>query len=69
PYLVLILGLLIGVVNYYIGYNRIFFLNFREYQWQYIALPFQYILPIVLLLVMMIKKPFTNKPKKGRADT
>ncbi|HEX3012419.1 MAG TPA: endospore germination permease [Syntrophomonadaceae bacterium] len=69
PYLVLILGLLIGVVNYYIGYNRIFFLNFREYQWQYIALPFQYILHVVLLLVMMIKKPFTNKPKKGRAET
>jgi spore germination protein KB len=61
PYLVLILGLLIGVVNYYIGYNRISFLNFREYQWQYIALPFQYILPVVLLNVMMIKKPFTKK--------
>lgn len=69
PYSVLILGLLIGVLNYYIGYNRIFFLNFREYQWQYFALPFQYILPLVLLLVMLIKKPFTNKPKKGRVET
>ncbi|HEX3011022.1 MAG TPA: endospore germination permease, partial [Syntrophomonadaceae bacterium] len=47
PYLVIILGLLIGVLNYYIGYNRIFFLNFREYQWQYIALPLQYILPVI----------------------
>ncbi|MEN6459914.1 MAG: endospore germination permease [Syntrophomonas sp.] len=61
PYLVLILVLLIGVLNYYIGYNRIFFLNFREYQWQYIALPVQYILPVVLLIVMAIKKLVTSK--------
>ncbi|HEX3012439.1 MAG TPA: endospore germination permease [Syntrophomonadaceae bacterium] len=61
PYLVLILGLLIGVLNYYMGYNRIFFLNFREYQWQYFALPFQYILPVVFLIMMMVRKLFTSK--------
>ncbi|MEN6326944.1 MAG: endospore germination permease [Syntrophomonas sp.] len=61
PYLVVILGLLIGVLTHYFGYNRIFFLNFREYQWQYFALPFQYILPVFLLIVMAIKKLVTSK--------
>jgi spore germination protein KB len=61
PYYVVILGLSIGVLTYYMGYNRIFFLNFREYQWQYIALPVQYILPVFLLIVMAIKKLVTSK--------
>lgn len=61
PYPVLIVGVLIGVLSYYIGYNRVFFLNFLEFQWPYIALPLQYILPVFLLLVMMIKKLFTGK--------
>lgn len=60
PYLILLFGLLMGVLTYYLGYNRIFFQNFRESVWLYISLPFQFILPVVLLMVVMIKKLFTN---------
>lgn len=61
PYLVLILVFLIGVLTYYIGYNRVFFINFREFQWQYIALPFQYVLPLFLLIMMAVRKLFTSE--------
>ncbi|MBP1761177.1 MAG: spore germination protein [Firmicutes bacterium] len=54
-YMILIYGLLLGGLTYYFGYNRVFYLNFVEYQWPYIALPFQFALPLLLLIVMKIK--------------
>lgn len=64
PYLILLFGLLVGILTYYIGHDRVFFQNFRETQWLYISLPFQFILPVILLVVMMIKKLFTSNASK-----
>lgn len=54
-YMILLFGLFLGGLTYYFGYNRVFYLNFVEYQWFYITLPFQFALPLLLLLVMKIK--------------
>ncbi|MGI5920320.1 MAG: GerAB/ArcD/ProY family transporter [Syntrophomonadaceae bacterium] len=59
-YIILLFGLLLGIITHYIGQNRIFFQVFREHQWEYIALSFQYVLPVILLIVMTIKKQFTS---------
>jgi spore germination protein KB len=61
PYAILLFGLLLGVITHYIGQNRVFFQVFRESQWQYISLVFQFVLPAVLLIVMIIKKQFTSR--------
>lgn len=61
PYLVLLSGILIGVITYYAGYDRVFFLNFREFQWQYFALPVQFILPAFLWIVMIVRNLAASK--------
>ncbi len=62
PYFIFLLfGTLMCVLTYYTGYNRVFFLNFREFEWDLIAIPFQFILPVVLLIVLVIKKAFSSK--------
>jgi spore germination protein KB len=64
PYVAVVFIILIGAVSYYIGYNRVFFLNFREFTWEYISIPFQFILPVILLIVMFIKKSFAKNDGK-----
>jgi spore germination protein KB len=64
PYLILLFGLLMAVLTYYIAQNRVFFQDFREHQWLYISLPFQFILPVVLLIVLLVKKIFTKNTSK-----
>jgi len=63
-YLILLFGLLMGVITHYIGHDRVLFQNFRETEWKYISLSFQFILPVILLIVMMIKKLFTSNTSK-----
>jgi hypothetical protein len=54
--LVIVYGIFSVIGTYLIGFNRAFFLNFRESMWQYIALPIMYGLPLILLLILGFKK-------------
>lgn len=53
---IFIFGIILVVITYLIGYNRVFFLNYREFKWQYFVLPIQYGLPILLLIFLGVKK-------------
>jgi spore germination protein KB len=57
-------GIAIIILTYYLAHDRILFLNFRENTWQYIALPIQYGLPVLLLLALVIRKIFKLTPSK-----
>lgn len=66
---VFIYGIAMVILTYYIADDRILFLNFRESTWQYISLPIQYGLPILLLLALGIRKIFSgNKNKKCQPE-
>jgi hypothetical protein len=49
------------VISYFISYNRVFFLNYREFTWQYIAIPVNYGIPLLLLIFLPISKAFRKK--------
>lgn len=52
----IIFGIMLVVLTYAIGYNRVFFLNFREFKWQYFSLPIQFGVPLLLFMSLKIKK-------------
>jgi spore germination protein KB len=54
--LVFAFGIIILILTYFLAYDRVFFLNYREFKWQYFALPVHYGLPVLLLLFMLLKK-------------
>ncbi|MGE5380372.1 MAG: GerAB/ArcD/ProY family transporter [Methylocystaceae bacterium] len=58
--MILIFGVLMIVLTFYMGFDRVFFLNLREHVWQYITLPIQYGIPAVFLLALGIKKFFLS---------
>lgn len=51
-----VLGVALVVITYFIAHDRVFFLNYREFKWQYISMPIQYGLPVLLLIALAIKK-------------
>jgi spore germination protein KB len=65
PWGVVILGILTMILTYIISRNRVFFLYFREYVWQYFALPLQLGVPLLLLLVLGTKKAFNSLKKSN----
>jgi spore germination protein (amino acid permease) len=54
--LYIIYGIGTIALSYFTSYDRVWFINFREYTWQYIALPIQYGIPIILLFSLILKK-------------
>jgi ABC-type multidrug transport system permease subunit len=60
--------LILVVLVYYIAYNRVFFLNFREYTWPYFNLPVQYGFPVLFLVALLIKKAI-QASRKGGSET
>lgn len=52
----LIFGVIITAISYFISYDRVFFLNYREFAWQYIALPINCGIPLLLLICLLIRK-------------
>ncbi|MDS1029813.1 endospore germination permease [Bacillota bacterium LX-D] len=56
--LIFIFGIFLATLTYFIASNRVFFLNFREDTWHYFGLPIQYGLPVILLLILAIRKVF-----------
>lgn len=64
PFLIIIFGLLLITCTYYIGHNDVLFLRLREHIWKYISIPFDFGVPLLLLLALGIKKMFTNADNK-----
>lgn len=56
---IIILGLAMVTLTYYMGHDRVFFLYLREYVWHKFALPIQFGVPLLLLLALGIKKALT----------
>lgn len=63
PFIIIVLGLMMVIVTYYIGHDRVLFLNLREYVWQYLALPIQFGVPLLLFLALGLKKTLTSAKK------
>lgn len=57
----IVLAIILIVTTYYAAYNRINFLNFREFEWKYISLPIQFGIPAVLLIALGLRKVFLAK--------
>lgn len=64
PGIIIVFGILMVILTYYIGYDKVRFLILREYIWQYISLPIQYGFPILLFLALKIKKVLSPTKKK-----
>lgn len=56
PFIIIAFGLIMIIVTYYIGHDRVLFLKLREHIWQYISLPVDFAVPLILLLALVIKK-------------
>jgi spore germination protein (amino acid permease) len=56
PGIIIAFGVTTLILTYLIAYDRVFFLNFREYIWQYFALPIQFGIPLILFLTLGIKR-------------
>ncbi|KZL92402.1 hypothetical protein CLMAG_22110 [Clostridium magnum DSM 2767] len=54
--IIIILGLAMVTLTYYMGNDRVFFLYLREYVWHKFALPIQFGVPLLLLLALGVKK-------------
>lgn len=63
PFIIIIFGLMMVIVTYYIGHDRVLFLRLREHFWQYLAFPIQFGVPLLLLLALGIKKAFKSAEK------
>jgi len=49
-------ALVLMAMNYFLGHNRVAFLNQLEYVWPYLAVPVQFGLPLLLLLAALFKR-------------
>lgn len=49
-------GIIMVVLTYATAFNRVYFLNYLEHGWQYIALPVQLGLPLFLLFFSLFSK-------------
>lgn len=63
PGVMIIFGVFMIILTYFIGENRIFFLELRENRWQYFSRPIQFGVPLLLLLILGIKKALTGVKK------
>lgn len=64
PFIIIIFGLALIIVTYYIGHNDVLFLRIREHIWEYISLPIDFGVPLLLLIALGLKKmrhPCTKK--------
>lgn len=54
--LIIIFTIIIAVFTYLISHDRVLFLNYREITWQYIALPINYGIPLLMLIFFLLRK-------------
>lgn len=63
-FIIIIFGLLLVVITYYMGRDRILFLYLREHLWSYMSVPMDFGVPIILLAALLLRKipkPENNK--------
>ncbi|GAB6180516.1 endospore germination permease [Desulfotomaculum defluvii] len=60
PSLFIFLAIILVVLTYYMAYDRVFFLNLREFDWKYYSLPIQFGIPTILLIALGFKKMFAK---------
>lgn len=56
PFIIITFGLALIIVTYYVGHNDVLFLRIREYLWEYISLPIDFGVPLLLLIAWGLKK-------------
>lgn len=56
PFIFISFGLLLIIFTYYIGHNDVFFLQLREHVWEFISLPIDFGVPLLLLFFLGIKR-------------
>jgi len=56
-WLVIATGIILASLTYFTAFNRITFLSYLEHLWQYISLPVQYGLPLMLFALSLFVKP------------
>jgi spore germination protein KB len=61
---IIIFGLLLIIVTYYMGHDRVLFLKLRENVWQYFSIPIDFGIPLILFSVFGLKKIFKPGNKK-----
>lgn len=54
----IVISAVTAAVSYLISYDRVYFLNYREFQWQYVAIPVNCGIPILLLIFFLLRKAF-----------
>lgn len=55
---IIIFGLLLIIVTYYMGHDRVLFLKLRENVWKYFSVPIDFGVPLLLFSVFGVKKLF-----------
>ena len=56
PFIIIAFALIMIIVTFYLGHDRVLFLNLREHVWQYFSLPIDFGIPLLLFFVLGIKK-------------
>ncbi|OAA90058.1 GerAB/ArcD/ProY family transporter [Clostridium ljungdahlii] len=56
PFIVIVFALTMIIVTFYLGHDRVLFLNLREHVWQYFSIPVDFGIPLLLFFVLVIKK-------------
>ncbi|OBR92824.1 spore germination protein YndE [Clostridium ragsdalei P11] len=56
PFIIIVFALIMIIVTFYLGHDRVLFLNLREHVWQYFSLPIDFGVPLLLFFVLGIKK-------------
>lgn len=54
--IIITFGIAIIVLTYYIGHDRVLFLNLREHIWHNFAIPIDFGIPLLILLALGVKK-------------
>lgn len=66
PFIISVFGLMLITLTYYIGHNKVIFLNLREHVWEYISLPIDFAVPLILMFALWARKIFTHKNNKNK---
>lgn len=56
PGILIVFVVLMVILTYFIAHDTVFFLELREHRWQYFSLPVQYGIPLLLFLILVVKK-------------
>ncbi len=56
PFIIIVFALMMITLTFYLGHNRVLYLNLREHIWPYFSLPVDFGLPLLLFLALVIRK-------------